>query len=63
MTVNFYFDKTKVPPLAPSAFRLDRREGVPFEQEVYWSEAPLTTQHHVEVLSEFEATCLNALGK
>lgn len=63
MTLNFYFDKTKVPPLAPSVFRLDRREGVPFDQEVYWSEAPLSTRHHIEVLTEFETTCLKALQK
>jgi hypothetical protein len=63
MTINFYFDKSKYPSLAPSVFRLDRRDGVPFDQEVYWSEASLTTQHHIEVLTEFEATCLKALEK
>ena len=63
ISLNFWFDKTKFPNIAPTAVRIDRREAVAFEQEVYWSEAPLSTQDHIEVLAEFENSCLQPLKK
>lgn len=59
--VQFYFDKHKFPTFAPPVFKIDRRDGIPFDQNVYWSEAPVTTEHHVELLSEFEQACLTTL--
>jgi hypothetical protein len=44
-------------PLIP--FRIERREGVPFSEHKYWSQAPLPTRTHIELLKEFEA----ALGE
>jgi len=61
VTVNFWHDKTKSPQFAPMAFRLDRRENVPFEHEVYYSEAPMSTNNHIDVLNKLESVCLEAL--
>jgi hypothetical protein len=61
MTLNFGFDKTQFPTTSPGFVRLDRRAGSPFDQEVYWSEAPLSTEHHIAVLSEFEERAISAL--
>jgi hypothetical protein len=35
-------------------FTLERRTGVPFEENVFFSTAPLQTDHHVEFLGELE---------
>jgi hypothetical protein len=59
--LQFWFDKNKFPTFAPPLLRIDRRDGVPFEQNVYWSDAPLTTDGHIAVLSDFEQACLEAL--
>ncbi|MDO8432166.1 MAG: hypothetical protein Q7S58_07110 [Candidatus Binatus sp.] len=54
----FYFDKFKYPAHSPVPFKLERRAENPFEKEVYWTEAPLSTDDHVAVLTEFEQACL-----
>jgi hypothetical protein len=60
-TVNFSFDRTKYPQLAPPAFRLERRENVPFGQGAYYTEAPMKTENHIAVLTRLEQLCLEAL--
>jgi len=60
--LSFWFDKHKFPTFAPAAFRIDRRDGMPFEQNIYWSDAPLSTDDHIAVLTEFEQACLKALN-
>ncbi|MDO8434580.1 MAG: hypothetical protein Q7S58_19460 [Candidatus Binatus sp.] len=61
INVNFWIDKTKYSNFAPQIFRLDRRENVQFEQNVYYAEASLSTDKHIEVLTLFENACLDAL--
>lgn len=61
ITLNFWFDKGKVPPTAPPVFRLDRREGTAFAENLYWAEAPLSTDNHAAVLAQLERACLGAL--
>ena len=61
ININFWFDKTKYSAFMPQIFRLDRREGIQFEQDVYYAEASLSTDKHIEVLSVLESTCLQAL--
>jgi hypothetical protein len=63
ITINFWHDKTKYPQFAPPIFRLDRRESVSFEQEVYYSEAPMSTDNHITVLERLERICVEALKK
>ena len=63
ITLNMWFDRTKYPQFAPTLFRLERRENVGFEQEVYFSEAPMSTDNHIAVLTRLERLCLEALGK
>jgi len=58
ITVNFWSDKTKYPAFAPPIFRIDRRDNVPFEQNVYYCEAPMSTDNHIAALSRFERICL-----
>jgi hypothetical protein len=59
--VNFYFDRNKFPAIAPGVVKIDYRASQPFEKNIYWSEAPLSTTNHEAVLVEFEQACLNAL--
>jgi hypothetical protein len=61
ITLNFWMDETKLPPFPPAAFRLDRRKGVSFEQNVYWAEAPLRTDEHVSILEALELACIQAI--
>ena len=56
----FHYDKAKYPAHSPVAFKLERRAENPFEKEVYWTEAPLSTDDHLAVLTEFEQACLKA---
>ena len=38
----------------PGPFKLERQEGIPFEENRYYSLAPLKTEDHLELLKEFE---------
>ena len=40
--------------ISPSFFTFDRRAGVPFRENKYFSQAPLRTQVHLDMLSELE---------
>lgn len=53
---NMYFDNTKAttPPTLATAFSLERRVGAAFEENKYFSQAPLRTQDHEEVLRRLE---------
>ena len=61
IALTLWFDKSKFPPVIPAAFRLDRREGTAFEDNLYWSEAPMSTDNHLTVLSRLEQVCLERL--
>ena len=39
----------------PTNFRIERREGFEFSSNVYFSTAPLKTQHHLDLLKEIES--------
>ncbi|MCR6646484.1 MAG: hypothetical protein NVV62_19195 [Terricaulis sp.] len=39
---------------APINFSLERRAGIPFDQNIYFSTAPLRTDDHVEALAALE---------
>ena len=45
--------------LNPGFFSIERRAEVPFSEDTYFSQAPLRTTEHLELIQEFEA----ALGK
>ena len=60
---NFVFDfaafsstinPTKYPGGKPIAFTLAKRVNVPFEANIYYSTAPLTTDHHLQLLEKLE---------
>ncbi len=55
-TVAFDFDKTQISPLfgSLSAFRIERKNGAPFSENVLFSMAPLRTPDHLRVLTEIE---------
>lgn len=45
--------------LTPGAFSIERREGVPFSNKKYFSNAPLETHDHIELLKAFESHLLS----
>lgn len=47
------FDGTK-PDRYASAFSLERRVGTPFEDNKYFTQAPLRTDDHIEILKQIE---------
>lgn len=52
---NFEDSHLKVPP---GSFRVERRAGVPFSDQKWWSQAPTPTSTHLEILQEFEGAVL-----
>jgi hypothetical protein len=48
--------------LMPGAFSIERRAEVPFSEKKYFSNAPLATQDHIDLLRDFE-TALRAPKK
>jgi hypothetical protein len=42
----------------PAMFSIERRVDVPFEENTYFSQAPLRTAEHIEILNTFEASLL-----
>jgi hypothetical protein len=60
-TIIYAFDRAKYPTFAPINLRIDRRAGHNFDDNVFWSDAPLSTDHHIAFLTTFEKTCLEAL--
>ena len=38
------------------AFNIERRAGVPFDQNVFFCTAPMTTAAHIAALEEIEAS-------
>jgi len=41
-------------PLAPAAFKVERKIGAPFSDNQYFSQAPLETHLHIELLNSIE---------
>ena len=54
--VYLYFDNGILtnPPTLALPFSIDRRAGVPFEENKYFSQAPLKTHDHISVLTELD---------
>jgi hypothetical protein len=44
--------------LTPGVFSIERRAEVPFTQNKYFSNAPLSTQDHIDILKDFENALL-----
>jgi hypothetical protein len=41
-------------------FRIERQEGIPFSENRYFSQAPLSTEEHLMVLEKFETALLGS---
>ncbi|MBF6567434.1 MAG: hypothetical protein IVW54_01000 [Candidatus Binataceae bacterium] len=48
------FDLTRHIGIQPGLFQLDRRTGVPFDQNTWFSQAPLKTSDHLELLNQLD---------
>lgn len=53
-----HFDDSDTHDPISRAFVLERRSGVPYSEERYFSQAPLRTSDHERILSEFERIIL-----
>jgi hypothetical protein len=42
----------------PAVFSIERRAEIPFAENTYFSNAPLRTAEHIEILKSFEASIL-----
>lgn len=42
----------------PALFSIERRAEIPFEENTYFSQAPVPTSEHIEILTAFEAALL-----
>jgi len=51
--ISIHFDK-ELTKLGTANFSVQRREGVPFEENKYFSSAPLKTDLHLELLKQWE---------
>jgi hypothetical protein len=51
---SFSADHTHIAGLKPTPFRVERKVGVPFEANYYYSSAPLPTQSHLKILEKLE---------
>jgi hypothetical protein len=53
----FHFDQTVQPGFAPGAIKIEPRQGAPLNKRLYYSEAPLSTVDHLELLARLEKYC------
>ena len=51
-------DQSKVGKLSPPPFSLERRIGISFDEEWYFSEAPFPSKTHIKLLEELESAIL-----
>lgn len=51
--ISLMYDKLKT-AFGPAAFTIQRREGVPFSENKYYSSAPIKTETHLKLLEQFE---------
>ena len=54
VNLHFGFDPSKAGTIAPNPFKIERRAEMPFEKNLYYCEASLTTAAHIKVLELFE---------
>ncbi len=60
-TVNLYFDPVGKQQPYPGAFSIDRRQSVPYEDNIWFSQAPLKTADHATILQELEETSVKQM--
>lgn len=53
--LSMYVDVANLKAPYPGNFRLDRRDGVAFDANVFFSSAPLRTQDHLDLLQQIES--------
>jgi hypothetical protein len=53
-SINWHFDQTGYSLLKPGPFTIERRAEVPFNDNLYFSQAPLKTQDHLEMIKSLE---------
>ncbi len=53
--MDFGFDPDEIAGIRPANFMLERRVGVPYVQNRFFSEAPIRTDTHLELLQEIES--------
>ena len=53
--INLNFDGHGLGVMPPSAFNIERRVGVPFKENVFFSQAPLRTKDHLLILEKLDS--------
>jgi hypothetical protein len=60
VNLHFGFDPLKVSKTAPTVFRIERRAEMPFEKGLYYCEASMTTDAHIQAVELFERLSLES---
>lgn len=63
INLHFGYDPFTAPKSAPATFKIERRAEIPFDKNLYFSEAAMTTDNHVAVLEKFERVCVERFAK
>jgi len=51
-------DPPTAKPFQPGRFVLERRANIPFERNIFYSEAPVSTEQHLDLLAELERSLM-----
>jgi hypothetical protein len=62
-SLQFGIDVTRTPAANSGLFKIERRADIPFEMDIYYCEAAMTTDNHLTVLSRFERICLERFAE
>jgi hypothetical protein len=62
INLHFGMDPTRAPKINSGMFKIERRAEMPFEQGIYFCEAQMSTDNHLNVLTRFERICLDSFA-
>jgi hypothetical protein len=58
-SITMSMEPERQPALQPGVFQIERRQNIPFDENVYWAQAPLRTGDHTKLLEALEQLLAN----